>query len=72
MPKLRWLGRPLTQGEISEILLGSKAIYYYGVIQYRDAFKRKRSTKFRLVYAGKFPPPKGVIFSICEKGNEAN
>jgi hypothetical protein len=72
MPKTLWATRPLTPDEITEVLHTTKIIYVYGRIEYQDAFSRKRWTNFRLAYAGRFPPPPGVIFSVAEKGNDAN
>lgn len=72
MPKTMWHGRALSDSEISDVNKQVKAIYLYGRIEYRDAFKKQRHTDFRLRYNGPFPPPKGVIFSHCEKGNDAN
>jgi hypothetical protein len=70
--KALWFGRALTTTEIADIGVGAKAIYLYGRIEYRDIFRKKRFTNFRFRYAGQFPPPPGVIFFVCEKGNEAN
>jgi hypothetical protein len=56
--------------EISEIRSFKKAIYVHGRIEYEDAFKRKRFTNFRLVYAGQYPPPPSAVFSFCQEGNE--
>ncbi|VTZ28510.1 hypothetical protein MPC1_9370002 [Methylocella tundrae] len=72
MSKTIWYRRSLTENEISDINNGAKAIYLFGRIEYQDAFKKKRATNFRLRYNGPFPPPKGVIFLHCEKGNDAN
>ena len=71
MPKSRWFGRPLSADEITAIETGTKAIYYYGRIEYVDAFRRKRFSNFRLFYGGKFPPAKGVVFNVCQRGNDA-
>jgi hypothetical protein len=72
MPKSMWFGRPLTPVEINEVHNNKLRIYFYGRIEYRDAFKMKRWTTFRYSYAGPFPAPAGVIFNVCEKGNSAN
>jgi hypothetical protein len=45
-------------------------IFVYGEIRYRDIFKRKQWTKYRLMMGG----PVGVRgrqLSGCEEGNEA-
>jgi hypothetical protein len=72
MPKFLWLGRALSAAEIADINNQVRAIYLYGRIEYRDAFNRYRYSNFRLRYNGPFPPPKGVSFLYCEKGNSAN
>jgi hypothetical protein len=69
--KSLWFGRALTPSEIADIAAGARAIYLFGRIEYSDIFRKKRFTNFRLAYAGIFPPPPGVIFNVCEKGNEA-
>jgi hypothetical protein len=70
--KLLWFDRQLTAGEIADIATGTRAIYLYGRIQYRDAFKKARYTNFRLRYTGQFPPPPNAMFWFCDKGNDAN
>jgi hypothetical protein len=72
MPKTMWFGRALTESELQEVRTGTRGIFIHGRVEYRDAFRRKRFTKFRYVYAGPFPPPEGVIFSTCLEGNDAN
>jgi hypothetical protein len=72
MPKTLWYRQTLTAEEIEEIGKATKIIYLFGRIEYRDAFKKKRWSNFRFAYAGRFPPPKGVIFSLTEHGNDAN
>ena len=46
------LPEPLTEEEMSKIKLGTSAIYFYGVISYRDAFSRRRKTQFRYQHGG--------------------
>ena len=46
------LPEPLTEEEMSKIKLGTSAIYFYGVILYRDAFSRRRKTQFRYQHGG--------------------
>ena len=46
------LPEPLTEEEMSKIKLGTSAIYFYGVITYRDAFSRRRKTQFRYQHGG--------------------
>jgi hypothetical protein len=67
-----WFDRPLSANEIADIATGVRAIYLYGRIEYRDAFKKRRFTNFRLHYNGIFPPPENVIFHFSESGNDAN
>jgi hypothetical protein len=72
MPKNLMYWRKLELNDIEEIQSGKLFIYIYGRIEYRDAFKRKRFSNFRARYAGRYPALKGVTFSICDTGNEAN
>lgn len=72
LTKTIWLGRQLAPQEIHGIETGTHAIYVMGRIDYRDAFKRKRHTTYRLRYVGPYPPPAGgqqIVF--CDDGNEA-
>lgn len=66
--------RPLTVEEIEGLRNGSKAIYCHGEIKYKDAFKKKRWTRYRCMY---LTPACGVVgigtdLAYCEEGNEAN
>jgi hypothetical protein len=72
MPKALWFERALIPSEIADVISGAKAIYVYGRIEYNDIFKYRRHATFRLKYSGPFPPPKGVIFTHCENGNDAD
>jgi hypothetical protein len=72
MPKAIWFGRVLSPAEIADIGTGKKVIYLHGRLEYRDAFKRKRYSNYRLAYAGKFPPPPNVGMSFTQSGNSAN
>ena len=67
-----WYGRAISQQEIQDIAAGTRAIFFYGRLEYRDAFNRKRFTNFRLQYQGQFPPAQGAVFSFCAEGNDAN
>lgn len=67
-----WFDRPLTPPEIVDIGTGTRGIYLYGRIEYRDAFDVSRFTNFRLRYNGVFPPLPNSIFNFCEGGNDAN
>lgn len=66
-----WFNRALTANEIADIAIGVRAIYFYGRIEYQDVFKGKLHSNFRVFYRGAFPPPKGVLFSFSDKGNDA-
>jgi hypothetical protein len=54
-------------------LLGTAegTIYVYGGITYRDAFDRRRTTKFRLMYGGQ-EPPRDTRLSHDTEGNESD
>lgn len=71
MPKQLWFDRPLTQEELTRVLEGTYAIYLHGRIEYRDVFKKKRFTNFRLHYSGQFPLLQGMVFNFSEQGNDA-
>jgi hypothetical protein len=62
---------PVPQASIH--LLGTPAgtIYVYGCINYRDAFKQDRTTKFRLMYGGT-EPVRGNLLKHDREGNEAD
>jgi hypothetical protein len=49
---------------------GSQAVYYYGWIQYRDGFGKKRQSSFLMRCCGADYGP--GRFSFCESGNDAN
>lgn len=70
--KAMWFHRPVTAAEVQAISAGTTAIFLYGRIEYRDAFKRKRWSNFRFRYtAALFPPLPGAILNTCESGNES-
>jgi len=54
-------------------LLGTAigTIYVYGTIKYRDAFRRDRTTKYRLIYGGR-EPSIGTFMKADEQGNETD
>ena len=66
-----WFDRALTPNEIVDVSSGAKHIYLIGRIEYRDAFKQKRFTNFRMSYNGNFPAPV-MLFTFSESGNESN
>jgi hypothetical protein len=68
-----WFDRAITADEKEEIFRGTLGIYAHGRLEYRDVFKFRRFSNFRLVYTAKrFPPVKGAVMSFCEHGNSAN
>jgi hypothetical protein len=67
-----WFDRAITKAEKDEIFKGTLGIYAYGRIEYRDVFKIKHFSDFRLVYSGKKFPTKGAVMNFCERGNKAN
>jgi hypothetical protein len=70
--KALWFDRALGAGEIADIASGAKAIYVYGRIEYRDAFKKRHFSNFRLHWIGVFPPPSGSIMNFAVGGNDAD
>jgi len=70
--KTGWASGPLTAIEIAEIRAGTTAVYVHGKITYRDAFKRKRESTYRLFYCGNWPPAQGATLSFCAAGNSSN
>jgi hypothetical protein len=71
--KKRYLSDPLSATQIAELRAGKSAVYLYGGIRYRDAFKVKRFTKYRFMHSS-FTGPIGVTtdLTFAEEGNEAN
>lgn len=72
MPKNLQLGRSLTQQEIADIGNGQQVVIAHGRIEYRDAFRRKRWTNFRLQYSGLWPPRHDAVLNFSAAGNDAN
>jgi hypothetical protein len=71
--KYLFLSAPLTAQEVSDLRAGTAAIYVYGEINYRDAFGKKRFTKYRLMHhvgQGAIGINTGLIFA--DEGNEAD
>jgi hypothetical protein len=64
------LNRHLSPQEITDINSGAKGLYLYGRIDYRDAFKKKRFTTFRMRYLGQYPPTGPGILNFTEGGNQ--
>jgi hypothetical protein len=65
---------PLTQEQIQGLRDGNMAIYCFGEIEYRDAFKKRRTTRYRVMYSGATGIEIGVStdLTLCEGGNWAN
>lgn len=53
-----------------QLIAGTHAVYFYGVIRYRDGFARKRHSEFRLRCTQ--IDYQLCRFSFCEAGNVAN
>jgi len=66
-------GRPLTEEEKKAILAQTKALYAYGEIYYRDAFKKERTSKFRMQFET-FQAGDGTFRGMrwAPEGNEAD
>jgi hypothetical protein len=60
--------RPLTPQEHQATVRGEIAAFFFGIIEYTDAFKKRRFTNFR--YVGKLSR-EGISWNVSEKGNEA-
>jgi hypothetical protein len=72
LPKFVRFTRALSADEIADVRVGRRQIYFYGRLENRDAFGRKKFTNFRLQYVGDWPPPKGAVLVFCNNGNDAN
>jgi len=71
--KILTMEKPLTPEEVKQLEVGKTAIYLYGEITYRDAFRKKRSTKYRYMYNGLTGTVgKTNAMTGCEEGNEAD
>lgn len=62
-------GVPLDDLTETQIKAGTHAIFVHGKIRYRDAFDRRRYTRYRLFIGG---DNQGATLSAHEEGNEAN
>ncbi|MGH9316177.1 MAG: hypothetical protein ACRD1P_03595 [Thermoanaerobaculia bacterium] len=63
--------RPLTPDERGAVRSGTQAIYVYGEVLYKDAFGKRRYSRYRFMHAGTAPVRNRQLV-VCEKGNEAN
>jgi hypothetical protein len=71
--KNKWLERVLTEKEMQEIRVGTRAVYVWGRIDYVDAFKKKHTTTYRLKFSNAAYPPIGApAFTYCQDGNHAD
>jgi hypothetical protein len=63
---------PLLADEVGDLKRGTKAIYVFGYISYRDAFGRRRKTNYRFMY-GAFTGGIGITtgMTISDEGNHA-
>jgi hypothetical protein len=64
--------KPLLADEVGDLKRGTKAIYVFGYIKYRDAFGRRRRTRYRLMH-GNMSGGIGITteLTICDAGNDA-
>lgn len=70
--KFMWYPHKLTDAEIAGIATGAIGVYFYGRIEYRDAFKVRHTTHYRFGYWGIWPPPQGAVLNFCKSGNTAD
>jgi hypothetical protein len=69
--KVLFFGPPLTAEQIKSLKEGTAAIYCQGIIRYRDAFMKKRFTRYRLmhgIHGGRIGVNTDLTF--CEDGND--
>jgi hypothetical protein len=59
---------PLSREIVEMIRKGSWAFVAYGIVEYTDAFHKKRSTRYCYMY----DPMNPTLFQVCTSGNEAN
>jgi hypothetical protein len=65
--------RPLLADEVGDLKRGTKAIYVFGYIKYRDAFRRRRKTRYQFMH-NSMSGGIGISteMTICDEGNYAN
>lgn len=61
----------LTDDELGELASGKKLLYAYGKIVYKDAFGKRRFTKFCYAWGGIYGSGVGHL-AFADKGNEAD
>jgi len=67
------LRQPLTEEQVQGLHNGTMAIYCHGEIDYRDAFKTRRVTRYRCMYSsagGRIGVNTDLIY--CDDGNDAS
>jgi len=68
--------RRFTETELAGLNAGVSLIYIYGVVTYRDAFMKARTSRYRMVCflwpPGPTPPETGVDLGYCPEGNDAD
>jgi hypothetical protein len=62
----------LTELHAQEIRGGASVVMVYGRITYRDVYKGRRTSNFRFIYSGKWPPPEDMRVNIAPVGNESD
>jgi hypothetical protein len=67
-----WTEAKISTDQINAIRSGESKVFVYGKIIYRDAFRRRRETTYRLSYAGNYPPHEGATMQFCVQGNTAD
>lgn len=53
----------------ADLRAGTKFMYSWGLVTYRDVFDRVRTSRFRVRYMGAWPPHPGAALSFCDEGN---
>lgn len=61
--------RPFTAEEYKAVICGEIALFFFGRIDYTDAFKKNRFTNFR--YIGK-ASRRGITWDVAENGNDSD
>jgi len=59
----------LTKAQEDGIRNGTLAVFVWGRLSYRDVFRRKRSSLYRMRYSGIWPPAPGTAMTFCDRGN---
>lgn len=67
-----WTTICLTEPAKDEIRNNQLGLMLYGRIEYVDVFKQARTTDYRLMYSGQWPPPPDMRMIFCPKGNDSD